>query len=246
MFDWIRLALHPQFHLLWNLSLALVPFILSLWLFRPTEGRGWLWWPLLLVFVAFLPNAAYTATDVIHFIDEVRDNDPLLPEWSVVYVIIPKYAAFMFLGIQCHVISLIRAGNYLRWVAHKGWVFPTEIALNFLCAIGVYWGRVLRLNSWDIVTKPQKIADQVLNDMNGNYGGVRIVWYFCSITALYFVFKLIDLSVWHFWQERRLRLRFPVHVTAWLPRRSSANSPAAAALSSEADQAAVDSQSPPV
>lgn len=222
MLESLRLALHPHFHLLWNLFLALVPLVLSLYLFRRTDRRGWLWWPLLVAFVAFLPNAAYTATDIIHFINEVRDNEPLLPEWSVVYIVIPKYVAFMLLGFQCHVISLIRAGNYLRWVAHKAWVFPMEIVLNFLCAIGVYWGRMLRFNSWDIVSNPQKLADQVLANLSNKYTVPHMLWYFVAITSMYFVFKLIDVAVWDYWQRWRLQMKFPVHVMAWIPKRPGA------------------------
>jgi hypothetical protein len=105
------------------------------------------------VFIAFLPNAAYTLSDIIHFVEEVK-SQPTLPVWSVVYVIIPKYAVFMFLGFQSHVVSLILAGNYLRWIGHNRWVLPAELLLNFLCAVGVYWGRYLRFNSWEIVSNP--------------------------------------------------------------------------------------------
>src|SRR4051794_33903290 len=143
MIDWIRAALQPQFHLGWNLFLALVPLILALWLFRRIDRRSWFWWPAFVAFIVFLPNAAYTLTDIIHFVTEVRQSDNF-PTWSVVYVIIPKYAIFMFLGFQSHVLSLILFGRYLRWVAHKSWVFPAEITANFLCAVGMYWGRYLR------------------------------------------------------------------------------------------------------
>jgi uncharacterized membrane protein len=204
MLETIRLALHPQFHLLWNVFLALVPLMLALWLFRHTRPKSWLWWPGLLVFVAFLPNAAYTVTDIIHFIDEVRD-DTTLPELAIVYVVIPKYVAFMFVGFQAHVISLIRVGSYLRWIGRQRWVVPTEIFLNLLCSIGVFWGRYLRLNSWEIVTRPQKLAHQVIATLSNEIEIGVIVRYFLVITTLYYVVKLIDLAVWEYWQERRLR-----------------------------------------
>ncbi len=199
---------------------ALVPLFLALWLFRrKTEPRSWLWWPLFVAFIAFLPNAAYTLTDVIHFVAEVRQSDEF-PTWSVVYIIIPKYATFMFLGFQVHVLSLILLGNYLRWIGHKQWVFAAEIAPNFLCAIGVYWGRYLRFNSWEIVSNPQKIANGVLKGLMMEGFGFRIiVWYFVATTALYFAVKIIDIAVWEYWQRRRLQGLFPARVAAWMPRR---------------------------
>jgi uncharacterized membrane protein len=202
MADWIRLALHPHFHLAWNLFLALVPLALAMWLFREKQRPGWLWWPVLVVFVVFLPNAAYTLTDIIHFIDEVRDKDPLLPEWSVVYVVVPKYAVFWFIGIQSHTISLLLLVRYLRWRGRSSWVVWDELALNFLCAIGVFWGRYFRLNSWDIVTNPQKVAEKVLGNLTSHLSLQHIAWYFITITLAYYIFKLVDLAVWEFWVRR--------------------------------------------
>jgi uncharacterized membrane protein len=216
--DSIRLALHPHFHLVWNLILALVPLVLSFYLFRRTDRRGWLWWPLLLVFVAFLPNAAYTSTDIIHFIDEVRDDNPLMPEWSVVYIIIPKYLLFMLLGFQCHVISLIRCGNYLRWVAHKAWVMPMEIVLNFLCAVGVYWGRYLRLNSWDVVSKPYALAQKAIDSLGAEMAALPILKYFVFITLAYYVLKWIDIAMYEHWELQHFHKRFPARVAAWTRR----------------------------
>jgi len=205
MADWIRLALYPHFHLAWNLFLALVPLVLALWLFREKQRPGWLWWPVFVVFVVFLPNAAYTLTDIIHFIDEVRNNDPLLPEWTVVYVVVPKYAAFWFIGIQSHTISLILLVRFLRWEGRSSWVVWDELALNFLCAIGVFWGRYLRLNSWDIVTHPQQVAEKALANLTSRFSIEHIAWYFITITAAYYLFKFVNLAVWEYWRQYQAR-----------------------------------------
>ena len=170
-----------------------------------------------------MPNAAYTLTDVIHFIDEVRYDDPLLPEWGVAYIVIPKYSAFMFLGFQSHVISLILMGSYLRWMGHKVWIVPAELTLNFLCTIGVYWGRYLRLNSWEIVSRPQKLARTAIESLFGDDMGLdAIIRYFVVITALYYLVKFIDIALWEYCQRRHLQGLFPARVTAWMPRRKPA------------------------
>jgi uncharacterized membrane protein len=209
MAEWIHRALQPHFHLGWNLFLALIPLGLAWWLFRRTQRRSWLWWPLLVAFILFLPNAAYTLTDIIHFIDEVRYSEPQLPEWSVAYIVIPKYALFVFLGFQSHVISLIRMGDYMRWVHRRKWVVPAELGLNFLCSVGVFWGRYLRLNSWDIVTHPQRVAHRAIVSFVANdYGTLMILRYFVVITVLYYLFKLIDLALLDFYRQRRLKHLF--------------------------------------
>jgi hypothetical protein len=68
----------------------------------------------------------------------------------------------------------------------------------------MYWGRYLRFNSWDIVTRPQHIADQVLNSLTDEFSSRHIVIYFAVITVTYYVLKLIDLAVWDYWFHRRL------------------------------------------
>lgn len=202
--DWIRAGLRPHFHIGWNMFLALVPLALSLWLFRRKERRGWLWWPVLGVFVLFLPNAGYTLTDIIHFIEEVRAQPPL-PVWSIVYVVIPKYAIFFFVGFQCHVISLIRMGRYLAWLGHRRWIFIAEIVLNALCSIGIYWGRYLRLNSWDVVGRPQELAQQAIDSLFKDQFALSIIAvYFIVLSTLYYITKVVDIAVWKYIQERRM------------------------------------------
>ncbi len=214
MIDWIWLSLRPHFHIGWNFVLAAAPLALSFWLFRREARRSWFWWVLLVAFIVFLPNAAYTLTDIIHFVMEVRAVQPELPTWSVVYVVIPKYTLFMFLGFQCHVLSLIRVGGYLQWIGRSQWILMSELVLNFLCSIGIYWGRYIRLNSWDIVSHPQEIAQETLETVFRNHFAHEvIVVYFVVITAMYFVLKAVDLAVWEYWQRRRLKGRSPVSIS---------------------------------
>ena len=120
----IRHALHPDFGMGWNAVLALVPLTLALWLFRPGHARD-LWWPGLLAFLLFLPNSAYTLTDVIHLVYRIR-REPLVPVWTVALVLIPQYAAFMMAGWQAHVLSLLHCGDYLRSLGRGRWVVPVE------------------------------------------------------------------------------------------------------------------------
>ena len=84
------------------------------------------------------------------------------------------------------------------------WIVPAELLLNFLCAIGMYWGRYLRLNSWEIVTGPQRIANQVLSSLTDEFSARHIVVYFAAISAIYYIVKLIDLAVCEYWWRRPL------------------------------------------
>ena len=74
-------VIRPEFHMGLDISLALIPFLLALLLFRFAKLPGLLWWPFFAVFVLFLPNAPYVLTDVIHFVAKVRVTPPL-PIWD--------------------------------------------------------------------------------------------------------------------------------------------------------------------
>jgi uncharacterized membrane protein len=137
---------------------------------------------------------------------------PPLPTWSIVYFVIPKYALFMFVGFQCHVISLLRMDRYLAWIGRKSWIFVAEIVMNALCSVGIYWGRYIRLNSWDIFGKPQQVANQLIETLfRDEFALAIIAVYFVVLSAFYYVMKIVDVAVWNYLQQRRLVGRLSSH-----------------------------------
>ena len=70
--------------IIWNLFLAFIPLLLSFYLFRPPAMRNILWWTLLLIFIAFLPNAPYILTDSIHIIELSQEN---YPNWAIILIL---------------------------------------------------------------------------------------------------------------------------------------------------------------
>lgn len=143
--------------MLWNLALALVPAVLASRLFRPVHvGRqGPLWWLGAAWFLAFLPNAPYVLTDVIHVVADVRHG---LDDTEVFAVYGPAFGLFFAVGFSAYVWSLRRLRRFVR---AGGWSRRRSIALELcvhgLCAIGVYLGRVVRLNSWQLVSEPHSV-----------------------------------------------------------------------------------------
>jgi uncharacterized membrane protein len=70
--------------------------------------------------------------------------------------------------------------------------------------VGVYWGRFLRFNSWEVVTKPQRLAHQAIQSFVANDFGIwMVIRYFVIITVFYYLLKLIDLALWDFVRQRR-------------------------------------------
>ncbi|MGA7932285.1 MAG: DUF1361 domain-containing protein, partial [Kovacikia sp.] len=138
----------------WNLFLALVPLGLSIWLFRLASTRSLLWWVGFFLFVAFLPNAPYILTDLIHLVGDIQMTDSLVLN---TLVILPKYLLFVLVGFEAYVLCLINLGFYFKRQGLGRWVSQTELILHALSAIGIYLGRVERFNSWDIMARPHHV-----------------------------------------------------------------------------------------
>jgi uncharacterized membrane protein len=134
--------------LVWNLTLAWVPLVLAFALLicarRGRPGReliaiGFVW-------LLFLPNAPYLLTDFVHLGPQHRLFDALI------------FGSFGATGLALGLASLVIVQSVVTRA--KGVVAGWGVAAASLAAssIGVYLGRVQRLNSWDAVTHPGRIV----------------------------------------------------------------------------------------
>jgi len=155
----------PNFtYLIWNLFLAWIPFVLAILLYdghrRGTRGPalvvlGALW-------LVFFPNAPYIVTDFVHL-----DHDPLSPYWFDALTI----SSFAVTGTLLGLGSLYLVQSVVRQEvgALAGWV--AAAAALALGSVGIYVGRYVRLNSWDLWTSPRyflHLAHERLADPFGN------------------------------------------------------------------------------
>ncbi|MDX2255105.1 MAG: DUF1361 domain-containing protein [Pseudanabaenaceae cyanobacterium bins.39] len=205
----------------WNLFLAMIPCILSFCLFgnmfvhefsknqriinksSPRRGgiiassryltKNPLWWFGLAIFILFLPNAPYIVTDIIHFVNDVRS--PFVSDRGIIFLLIPQYTVFILLGFQCYVISVMQLTQYFSRHPLFGNTFILENIIHLLCAIGVYWGRFNRLNSWDVFTNPAFVFREALQ----NLATPNFFWgtglFLLTFIALYYVTKLINQAI---------------------------------------------------
>jgi uncharacterized membrane protein len=185
--------IRPNFHMGWNLWLALVPLVLSFLLFQESHRRSLSWWLGVGVFIAFLPNAPYTLTDIIHFLAKIQVQPPL-PTWATILLMI-EFGLYFLVGFQSYVFSLINLGNYLQRHRLSNWILPIELFISALCSAGIYLGRFERLNSWDIVTASEKVFHQTVEDLMNRHSIKVMLFIFVVITVLYYLVKTIDLSI---------------------------------------------------
>jgi len=132
--------------LIWNLLLAWIPFIIAYFTYITTINRRWLYIVVpvsAFLWLIFFPNAPYILTDFQHLSNSGGD----IPVWYDVLLLI----WFAFTGLFLGMISLFLMQELVRreFGSWFGWGFVlVAIALT---SIGVYVGRFLRWNSWDIL-----------------------------------------------------------------------------------------------
>jgi uncharacterized membrane protein len=189
----------------WNLFLAFIPLAVSVWIFRIKRRRSLVWWVGFLVFFSFLPNAPYLLTDVIHFIHDIRRVDSV---WMITLVLIPVYLVVILAGFEAYVISLINWGYYLHRIGKSHWILRVELITHALCAVGIYWGRFLRFNSWDFITQPDAVITKGIEEIVGKQPLVIICITFILLTGLHWLMKRVTLG---FIRQPREHLAFNSH-----------------------------------
>jgi uncharacterized membrane protein len=189
----------------WNTFLALVPLALAVVLFHKGARRTATWWAGVVAFVLFLPNAPYVLTDVVHLFRVIRYSDAN-EDVQLLMLHLPLFGAFMAVGFGSYVLSLRLVRNHLRGTGAGTWWIPTLLALNGLTAVGIYLGRVLRLNSWHVVTHPDSVFDS-FESLAGRFPLVVIAVTFVVLVVLSTIGALVldGLVVWYRRQEPRLR-----------------------------------------
>jgi len=133
--------------LIWNLVLAWVPFGLAIVVYdRHRAGaRPISLLPVGALWLLFLPNAPYILTDFKHLVPS-----PVVPLWVDIVVIAAPAWTGMLLGF----LSLYLVQAVVRGLAGAAVAWLVAVGALVLSSFGIYLGRVLRWNSWDVVTDP--------------------------------------------------------------------------------------------
>ena len=160
--------------LIWNLALAWIPFLFALAAYasarRPTStallGLGWL---------LFFPNAPYIITDFVHL-----SRVAPVPLWYDALTIGAFAATGLALGfaslylMQCLVRD--RVGVVASWLA--------VLVACALGSVGIYLGRFVRANSWDVLTRPEWFARLAHARLLDPFGNPRLIAVTFAFTVL--------------------------------------------------------------
>lgn len=158
---WCCVVLNIRFHLaghhgyiflLWNLFLAAVPLGLSLGLER--TDRLVHASPLLAAWLLFFPNSPYVLTDLIHL---NASRQGRVPQWLDLLLLLSFALVALWFGFQS--LRIVQHWFARRFSHATAW--SVAVLSLGLSGFGVYLGRFLRWNSWDVVHRPQQLFGDI-------------------------------------------------------------------------------------
>jgi len=180
---------HYRF-LIWNLALAWIPLALAAVAHTLATSRRRVAYVLLVptavAWLLFFPNAPYLLTDFLH-ITESHDN---VPAWYDVMMI----TWFAWVGLLLGIASLL----LMQQVATRAWgrtfSWVAVVAATVLGSVGIYLGRFLHWNSWDVLSSPFAMARRVWSNVTHPTADARAFAFTVSYALLFlFVYGAVYL-----------------------------------------------------
>lgn len=140
--------------LIWNLFLALIPLLISNYIIVKKEKISFFYILSFLAWLLFLPNAPYIITDLVHL------KSYKVQLW---YYDLALIFSFAFVGMVYFIASIYQVQQSLqKIITTKNTIFII-VVIMFACGFGIYLGRFMRWNTWDIITQPQELAFDILH-----------------------------------------------------------------------------------
>lgn len=179
--------------IIWNLFLAYIPYFLSNWL---THAPTWAAYPrkfglVFIGWILFIPNSFYILTDLFHL-----GGHAGAPLWYDLVLII----TFAWNGLMLGILSVRQMEKIVElYLPRKtGWCFLYPVML--LNALGIYIGRYLRFNSWDVITNPfgllTDIARLVWHPLHFREAWAMVLCFSILMILVYTTLKKISRIIW--------------------------------------------------
>lgn len=173
----------------WNLVLAFVPYWITLWMSAHPDSienklKRFLF---MAAWLLFIPNSFYIITDLFHFA-----NVRTAPKWFDLLLIF----SFAWNGMLCGITSLRRM-EFLAGLSNgRNFSVLLVFVVMWLNALGIYIGRFLRFNSWDIITDPFSLAAEIAylicNPVENGFAWGMTLLYGVFMSILYLSLKKLN------------------------------------------------------
>jgi uncharacterized membrane protein len=156
----------------------------------------WLLWPVLLLWLLFVPNSCYLITDLRHVlwaidVDNLWVNVHADPQARSGLVFWAAVAAFdVLVGSAAYVLAI----RLVQALAERA--SPRLLLLKplffLLVGLGVYLGIVARCNSWDLLTRPVEVIRAALETEDQAARALHVA---LLGGALWVLFEVLDVWV---------------------------------------------------
>ena len=172
--------------LVWNLFLAYLPYRLSAAMLQKPSLIANRWVCVLagITWLLFIPNSFYLVTDLFHL-----GYHRGVPLWFDLVLIV----SFAWNGLLLGIFSV----RHMEKMVQQMWSQKNELLFIYpvmlLNAVGVYIGRYLRFNSWDVITNPWALIGEMvalfLHPVASLYAWGMIGCFSVLMTLLYLTIK---------------------------------------------------------
>jgi uncharacterized membrane protein len=186
--------------LVWNIFLAWIPLGLAhaatafawrrKYILLSLPAAAFLW-------LLFFPNAPYILTDLQH----LGIPKPGVPVWFDVLLLI----WFAWTGLLLGMVSLFLMQDIVRREFGRltGWVFVVTVGI--LSSLGIYIGRFLRWNSWDLFFHPlARLGDFLYYSTHPSLQAVL----FISVFSTFFIFVYVTIYAFGLLLQEQ---SYPIH-----------------------------------
>ncbi len=141
--------------LFWNLLLALIPVAISNWALQNDNWQKWKIIKLLIfgTWLIFLPNAPYVITDFFH----LSKRPPIPLYFDTILLFMCAFTGIVFYIIAVKQMEILWRRYYKFNII---WFYFSAFCLT---SFGIYLGRYLRFNSWELLTNPLSLFYEILH-----------------------------------------------------------------------------------
>jgi uncharacterized membrane protein len=173
--------------LAWNLFLAFVPYAIS----KKLSGTEFLAkWKLLFyafTWLMFVPNSFYIITDLFHL-----DMNEDVPLWYDLALLL----SFAWSGVLFGILSVRQMEKLFEQTFTKKFDLLFIVPIMALNGFGIYIGRYLRFNSWDVIANPFQLTKDIvylfIHPIRNRFDWSMIVCYTIFLTLIYLTMKKLS------------------------------------------------------
>lgn len=176
--------------LAWNLFLAYVPYAISKQLGIQSIKTKWKFFLYCFVWLLFIPNSFYIITDLFHL-----DMNEDVPLWYDLALLL----SFAWSGLLFGILSVRQMEKLFENHFSKKFDLLFILPIMALNGFGVYIGRYLRFNSWDVLTNPFQLINDIVflfvHPIRNRFDWSMIVCYTVLLALIYYAIKKMSQAL---------------------------------------------------